>query len=90
MALSLVVLLIPVAIIATLVWARGGDDPVVIDTAAAVADAQAANAFTVTAPRGLGPGWRPVSAAFDPGAAATPGAVLRIGFVDPGRRLRSS
>jgi hypothetical protein len=83
MALSLIVLLIPVAIIVALVWARGGDDPVVVDTAPAVADAQAAKVFPVSAPRGLGPGWRPVSAAFDPGSAANPGAVLRIGFVTP-------
>src|SRR5690242_10898057 len=81
MALSLIVLLIPVAIIAALVWVRGGSDPVVIDTAPAIAEARAANAFPVTAPHGLDSGWRPVSAAYDPGNPTTPGALLRIGYV---------
>jgi hypothetical protein len=83
MVLSLVVLLIPVAIIAGVYGAHGNDSPVVADTSAAVSDAQAAQAFPVTPPQGLASGWRAISAAFDPGTVAAPGALLRIGYVTP-------
>lgn len=79
MAISLIVLLIPVAIIVAFVWARGGDDPVTIDPQPAIAEAQAARAFPVLEPTGLSPGWRPVSAAY-----TTADSTLRIGYVTPG------
>jgi hypothetical protein len=83
MVLSLVVLLIPVAIIAAVYWAHGDDSPMVVDTTAAITEAQAAQAFEVSPPHGLDSGWRAISAAFDPGTVAVPGALLRIGYVTP-------
>ncbi len=78
MVLSLVVLLIPVAIIVAFVLARGGDDVVVTDPGPAIAEAQAAHAFPVAAPAGLASGWRPVSAQY-----TTSDNTLRIGYITP-------
>jgi Protein of unknown function (DUF4245) len=78
MAISLIVLLIPVAIIVGFVWARGGDDPVNVDPQPAIAEAQAARAFSVSAPAGLSADWHPVSAAY-----TTADSTLRIGYITP-------
>jgi Protein of unknown function (DUF4245) len=79
MAISLIVLLIPVAIIAAFVWARGGDDPVTVDPQPAIAEAQAAKAFPVLEPNGLSTNWHAVSAVY-----TTADRTLRIGYVTPG------
>jgi hypothetical protein len=81
MALSLLVLLVPIALL--LAFYRGflgGDEPTTVDPAPAVADARAANAFPVSEPRGLGSGWRVVSARYQ---TADGGATLRIGYLTP-------
>lgn len=81
MAFSLLVLLIPIALI--LGFYRivlGGDEPVVVDPAPAVAEARAANAFPVSEPVGLASGWRPVTASF---RQVDGGQTLRIGYVSP-------
>jgi hypothetical protein len=81
MAISLLVLLIPVFLIIVIYRGlHGGDEPVVIDPAPTVAEARAANAFPVAEPTGLAKGWRPISAIFTRGGN---GPVLRIGYVTP-------
>jgi hypothetical protein len=80
MAFSLIVLLIPIVIVVSLFRLRGGEDVVVVDTAPAIAQARAANAFPVVAPAGLSKEWRPVSAAFQGPDGA---AVLRLGYLTP-------
>jgi hypothetical protein len=80
MAISLLVLLIPLALVVAVFRLRGGEDVVVVDPSPAIAQARAANAFPVTAPSGLPGQWRPVSAAFRPGSG---GSVLRIGYLTP-------
>ena len=81
MAISLLVLLIPIALL--LAFYRGflgGDQPAVVDPAPALESAQAANAFPVSRPEGLGDGWRPVRADF---RTVEGGATLRLGYVTP-------
>lgn len=78
MVRSLVVLLIPIAIIVLLYRARGGEDVVVVDPSPAVAEARAAG-LPASAPNGLEDGWRPISAGFDPASGGT----LRIGYLTP-------
>ncbi|MEW2326810.1 DUF4245 family protein [Micromonospora chersina] len=81
MALSLLVLLVPIALlIAFYRGFLGGDDPVTVDPAPAVEQARAANAFPVAEPRDLGSDWRTVSARYqtEPG-----GGTLRIGYLTP-------
>jgi hypothetical protein len=81
MALSLAVLLIPIALL--LAFYRGflgGDEPATVDPAPAVEQARAAGAFPVSRPEGLGDGWRTVSARYQTGAG---GATLRIGYLTP-------
>ncbi|GAA1734405.1 hypothetical protein GCM10009681_00690 [Luedemannella helvata] len=80
MARSLVVLLIPVAIIVGIYRFQGGEDVVVVDTAPAYANARAAQAFPVLEPTGLDAGWRTVSAAYQ---VEPDGAVLRVGYLTP-------
>jgi hypothetical protein len=58
----------------------GGDDPIAVDPRPAIEQAQAAKAFPVAAPNGLGDGWHVSNATFRRGAD---GATLRIGYVDP-------
>lgn len=81
MAISLLVLLVPIALL--LGFYRvflGGDEPVVVDPAPTIAQARAANAFPVGEPTGLPDGWRPVTA----NLRRTDGSVtLRIGYVSP-------
>jgi hypothetical protein len=81
MALSLAVLLVPIALL--LVFYRvvlNGDAPVTVDPGPAIGEAQTAAAFPVAVPGDLGAGWHVSSATFRRGAD---GATLRIGYVDP-------
>ncbi|MET7965194.1 DUF4245 family protein [Micromonospora sp. NPDC005305] len=81
MALSLLVLLVPIALL--LAFYRGflgGDAPVTVDAAPVFEQARAANAFPVAEPRGLGSDWRTVSARYQTESA---GGTLRIGYVTP-------
>ncbi|WP_433298056.1 DUF4245 domain-containing protein [Actinoplanes sp. CA-030573] len=81
MALSLAVLLVPIALL--LIFYRvvlSGDAPVTVDPAATLQEARAAGVFTVATPTGLSDDWRPASATFQ---RQTNGATLRIGYVDP-------
>ncbi|RZU73284.1 uncharacterized protein DUF4245 [Micromonospora kangleipakensis] len=81
MALSLLVLLVPIALL--LAFYRGflgGDEPATVDPAPAVQEARAANAFPVSAPAGLASDWRTVSARYQPEPG---GATLRIGYLTP-------
>lgn len=81
MVLSLIVLLVPVLLVVLIYRVvQGGDQPVEVDTAPAIAQARAANAFPVTEPAGLGDDWRAISATFQ---KAEGGQVLRIGYVTP-------
>ncbi|MFC0004593.1 DUF4245 domain-containing protein [Micromonospora siamensis] len=81
MALSLLVLLVPIALL--LAFYRGflgGDQPTVVDAAPAYEQARAANAFPVSEPAGLGEGWRTVSAGY---RTVDGGSSLRIGYLTP-------
>lgn len=81
MALSLVVLLVPVLVVVLIYRVvQGGDQPVEVDTGQAVAQARAAGAFPVSDAAGLGDGWRPISATFQD---AEGGKILRVGYVTP-------
>ncbi|WP_091348385.1 DUF4245 domain-containing protein [Micromonospora rhizosphaerae] len=81
MALSLLVLLVPIALL--LAFYRGvlgGDQPSTVDPTPAVEQARAANAFPVSQPNGLGSDWRTVSAHYQ---AQDGGSTLRIGYLTP-------
>jgi Protein of unknown function (DUF4245) len=81
MALSLLVLVIPVLlIVVTYRFLHNGDQPVIIDPAATIAQAKAANRFPVAEPAGLDAGWRTVSAVF---RTTEDGATLRLGYLSP-------
>ncbi|MFI5833752.1 DUF4245 domain-containing protein [Micromonospora sp. NPDC051300] len=81
MVLSLLILLVPIALlIAFYRGFLGGDSPVTVDPAPALDQARSANAFPVAAPTGLGDDWRTVNARFQ---TAADGATLRIGYVTP-------
>jgi len=80
MALSLIVLLIPLAVIVGIFRLRGGEDVVVVDPSAAIGQAQASGLFPVAVPEGLAPGWRSISANF---AAADGTGALRVGYITP-------
>lgn len=80
MVISLLVLLLPVAVVVALYRLRGGEDAVVVDPSAAIAQARQASAFPVVSPDGLPEDWQAVSADFTNGEA---GATLRIGYVTP-------
>lgn len=79
LVISLIVLLIPLAVIVAVFRLRGGEDAVVVDPSPAIADAQRAS-FPVAVPARLDPRWRPVSATFQPHER---GATLRIGYLAP-------
>ncbi|TWJ23996.1 uncharacterized protein DUF4245 [Micromonospora endolithica] len=87
MAISLLVLLVPIALL--LAFYRGflgGDQPTTVDPAPAIGSARAANAFPVAEPRGLGDDWQTVNATF---RTVEDGATLRIGYLTPeGRGLQ--
>ncbi|WP_431921604.1 DUF4245 domain-containing protein [Micromonospora wenchangensis] len=81
MALSLLVLLVPIALL--LAFYRGflgGEQPTTVDAAPAYEQARAANVFPVAEPSGLGDGWRTVSAGF---RTVDDGATLRVGYLTP-------
>ncbi|QDY06547.1 DUF4245 domain-containing protein [Micromonospora sp. HM134] len=81
MALSLLVLLVPIALL--LAFYRGflgGEQPTTVDAAPAYEQARAANVFPVAEPSGLGDGWRTVSASF---RTVDDGANLRVGYLTP-------
>ena len=81
MALSLLILLVPIALL--LAFYRGflgGDSPVTVDPAPALEQARSANVFPVSEPTGLGDDWRTVNARF---RTEADGATLRIGYVTP-------
>lgn len=81
MALSLLILLVPIALL--LAFYRGflgGDSPVTVDPAPALQQARSANAFPVAEPTGLGDDWRTVNARF---RTEADGSTLRIGYVTP-------
>jgi hypothetical protein len=81
MALSLAVLLIPIALL--LIFYRvvlDGDKPVTVDPGSTIEEAQSAGLFPVAVPTGLHDDWHVSSAAFQRQAN---GATLRIGYVDP-------
>ncbi|MEV2237068.1 DUF4245 domain-containing protein [Micromonospora sp. NPDC049891] len=87
MAISLLVLLIPIALL--LAFYRGflgGDEPNTVDPAPAFEQAKTAGAFPVSEPADLGDGWRAVRATY---RTAEDGAILRVGYVTPeGRGLQ--
>ncbi|MFC0508038.1 DUF4245 domain-containing protein [Micromonospora costi] len=81
MAISLLVLLVPIALL--LAFYRGflgGDQANAVDPAPAIEQAQAANAFPVSQPAGLGDDWRTVSARYQ---TVDGGANLRLGYLTP-------
>jgi hypothetical protein len=82
MALSLAILLIPIALL--LVFYRvvlGGDSPVTVDPGPVLEEAQAAALFPVAVPGDLGKDWQVSTATFRREAA---GATLRLGYAGPG------
>ena len=82
MALSLLVLLVPIALLLLFYrFVLDGDEPVPVDPAPTVATARAANLFPISEPTGLDDGWTPVSAAWQ---QVEGGRALRIGYVTPG------
>ncbi|MBO4208104.1 DUF4245 domain-containing protein [Micromonospora echinofusca] len=84
MAISLLVLLVPIALL--LGFYRvflGGDEPTTVDPAPVVTQARAANVFPVSEPVDLGSGWRTVSARYQP---VDGGATLRLGYLSPDGR----
>jgi hypothetical protein len=83
MALSLAVLIVPIALL--LIFYRvvlSGDAPVAVDPSSKFQEARDAKAFTVAVPNGLGDDWAATSATF---TRQSNGATLRIGYVDPGK-----
>ena len=81
MVLSLVVLLVPVALLVILYRTLfDGDAPVTVDAAPKFQEAQQAKIFPVAVPQGLGADWSTASATF---TRAQNGATLRVGYVDP-------
>ncbi|PZV97049.1 Protein of unknown function [Micromonospora phaseoli] len=87
MAISLLVLLVPIALL--LAFYRGflgGDEPNTVDPAPAFDQAKSAGAFPVSEPTGLSDGWKTVRAAY---RTAEDGAILRVGYITPeGRGLQ--
>ena len=81
MALSLAVLLIPIALLITFYrMVLSGDAPVNVDPTSTLQEARAAAVFPVLEPQGLGDDWSVTTATF---RRETAGATLRLGYVDP-------
>src|SRR5258705_12992171 len=80
MAISMVVLLIPLALVVAIFRLRGGEDVQIVDPSSAIASAQSAKLFPVAAPTGLAAGWRPLSAQFARDGAT---GALRVGYLTP-------
>ncbi|HET6530572.1 MAG TPA: DUF4245 domain-containing protein [Actinoplanes sp.] len=81
MALSLVVLLVPIALLLTFYRVvLSGDAPVTVDPTSAIGQARSAGAFPVLVPQALGDDWHVTAATF---RRADDGATLRLGYVAP-------
>lgn len=80
LALSLVVVLLPIAVFVAANRFLGGDQPRVIDPGPIVADAKMVAGFPISEPSGLSAGWRPTAASF---RQVEGGRTLRIGYVTP-------
>ncbi|MFF5174411.1 DUF4245 family protein [Micromonospora sp. NPDC000089] len=81
MALSLLVLLVPIALIVAFYRGfLGGEQPTTVDATPAYEQARSAGAFPVSQPAGLGSGWRTVSAGY---RTENGGATLRVGYLSP-------
>ena len=81
MALSLLVLLIPIALLVGVYRVlHEGEKPVLVDAAPVLAQARGAGDFPVAAPTGLADGWRTLTARY---AAGDGRAVLRVGYLTP-------
>ncbi|SCF36597.1 Protein of unknown function (DUF4245) [Micromonospora viridifaciens] len=81
MALSLLVLLVPIALLVAFYRGfLGGEQPTIVDPTPAVEQARAEGAFPVSRPEGLGSDWRTVSARY---RAEQGGVTLRIGYLTP-------
>ncbi|MEU7849666.1 DUF4245 domain-containing protein [Micromonospora parva] len=81
MAISLLVLLVPIALL--LAFYRGflgGDQATTVDPAPAIEQARSANVFPVSQPQGLGSDWKTVSARYQ---TVENGANLRLGYLTP-------
>ncbi len=81
LALSLVVLLVPVFLIVGVYRLLGHEEVPVVDTGPAYQAAQAADAFPVASPSPLPEGWRALSSDFHTGDQ---GPTLRVGLRAPG------
>ena len=80
MAMSLVVLLVPIALVVLFYkFVLSGDAPVTVDAASKIQEAQSAQVFPIAVPK-LGDDWHASSATWQKTAA---GGTLRIGYVDP-------
>jgi hypothetical protein len=81
MALSLAVLIIPIALVLTFYRVvLNGDAPITVDPGQSIQQARAAAVFPVLVPAGLSDDWHVASSAWKP---APEGATLRIGYVAP-------
>lgn len=81
MALSLLVLIIPLlVVVAAYRYLYRGEEAVVVDTAPAVEQATRAGRMPIVQPAGLADGWRPISAVY---REVAEGATLRIGYLTP-------
>jgi hypothetical protein len=82
MLMALVCLFLPILAIGGLLRACGGEEPTVIDSAAAIDDARTASLFPVIVPEGLDDGWRTVQAEFRRSGDRAVGT-LRLGYLTP-------
>ncbi|MBQ1074543.1 DUF4245 family protein [Micromonospora sp. C31] len=81
MAISLLVLLVPIALLVAFYRGfLGGEQPTTVDPAPAIESARAADAFPVSEPAELGDGWSTVSANFQ---TVEGGSSLRLGYLTP-------
>lgn len=81
MAFSLLVLLVPIALLLLVYrFVLDGDDPVAVDPAPTIATARAAGVFPISEPTGLPEDWTPVSAIWQ---EVDGGRALRLGYVTP-------
>ena len=80
MVWSLIVLLVPVALVVGLFRLLGHERPPVVDTAQSYQAATVAGAFPVASPSRLPKGWRPLGSSF---SSDPPGPTLRVGLRAP-------
>lgn len=81
MALSLVVLLVPIALLLGFYrLVLDGDQPITVDPSPAIAQARSSGLFPVAEPTGLGDDWHVSTATF---RRVDGGATLRLGYVGP-------